>query len=192
MCASQMLEKANAKPRTVGGSGDQARNISHDEGAVIVHPHHPEIRHQRRKRIIRHLRSCGRERADQSGLPRIGRTEQSDLRDHLELEAQIAILTFSAPCGPARRPVGARFEARIADAASTTPRNQQPFTFFSHVPEGLQGMPIDDRGTHGHLDHTVLPTRARFVVAAPRSAGAGAVARLKAKVHEGVQGSVPH
>ena len=66
--ALQMTQKPVAESRTFGGAFDQSRNIGDDEAAVVIGPHDPELRRERRERIIGDFRPRCRDGADQRRL----------------------------------------------------------------------------------------------------------------------------
>ncbi len=86
--ALQVLQEPDAEARPFGRALDQARNIGHDEAAVLAAVHHAEIRMQRRERIVGDLRPRSRDRADQGRFAGVRQPQQPHVGDHLELERQ--------------------------------------------------------------------------------------------------------
>ncbi len=113
--ALQVPEKANTEADAVGGALDQPGNVGDDETAMRREAHDPEVRVQRRERVVGDLRPRRRDRANEGRLAGVRQAEQADVGDDLELEAELELLARRARRGFARRAVGRTLEARVAD-----------------------------------------------------------------------------
>ena len=69
--ALDVAEEFFPETEAAAGALDEPRDVGDDELA-IVETRDAEVRDERRERIVRDLRSCARERCEESGLPRIG------------------------------------------------------------------------------------------------------------------------
>ena len=104
--AGDMLEELHAEPGAIRGTFDQAGNIGNDETLVGLDADHAKMGLQRGERIIGHFRRCRRDGADEGGLAGVGKAEHADIGQHLELQAQLALLAVRALGGFAWRPIG--------------------------------------------------------------------------------------
>ena len=86
----QMLEKLNAETGAIGCPFDQAGNIRDDETLLRADIDDAEVWVERSERIIGHLGSRRRDRANQRGLTRVRQTEQSDIGQHFHFQSQKA------------------------------------------------------------------------------------------------------
>ncbi len=91
-CAFYMAQKFVPQPDALGSPLDQTRNISDHKAFGVFQIHHPQIGIQCRKMIIRNLRPCIGHLGKQGGLPYIGKTDQPDICDHLQLQKQFQLL----------------------------------------------------------------------------------------------------
>ena len=99
--AEEFVAEADAFMRAL----DQARQIGHDEFAVIDFEH-AELRMQRGERIVGDLR-LGRAHGGEEGrLAGIGQADDAGIGDQLQAQADGALLAGLAGIGLARRLVG--------------------------------------------------------------------------------------
>ena len=82
MRALQMLQKLMSKPRAFCGTLDQTWHVGDHKAAVITHAHDTEIRMQCGERIISHLWTCRRDRADERRFAGVGHAQQSHIGEH--------------------------------------------------------------------------------------------------------------
>ena len=162
--AGQMLQKANTQASPFSRTLDQAGYIGHHKTAQAIHLNHAQIGHQRCKGIICHFRLGGRHRSNQRGFTRIGHTQQTDIRQHLQLKAQITLFAFCTWRGFARCPVCTGFKTGITQAAAATFGHHKLLALSHQITQHLFGVFIDDGGAHGHFQHQII------------AAGAGAIA----------------
>ena len=64
---------------------DDARNVRHHERLAIVVVHDAQVGLQRRKRIVGNLGLGGADHRQQGGLARVRETDQTDIRQQLQL-----------------------------------------------------------------------------------------------------------
>ena len=121
--ALQMAQELHAEARTVGGALDQPGNVGDDKAARRVGAHDAEVRRERGERVIGDFRPRGRNGADERALAGIGHPEETDVGQHLELQAQVALFAFLARRELARRAIGARLEMQVAEPALAAARD---------------------------------------------------------------------
>ncbi len=172
--ALEMPKELVTQPRALGRAFDQAGNISHDEAAVVIHAHHAKLRMQCRERIVRDLRPCGGDGADQTRFSGVWHTEQADVGEHFEFKLQLLALAEFARCRLARRAIGARLEVEIAEAAFAAFGEQRFGAGRGEIGDDVAAVRVTKHGADRHAQHNVLGAAAVAI----RTAAAFAVARL--------------
>ena len=181
-----MLQKADTEARPLRGPLDQAGDIGDHKAAQAVNPHHPEVGHQGGEGIIGHLGLGGGYRPDKGGFAGIGQPQQTHIRQHFKLQAQVAGLPLATRRGLARGAVDARFVAGVAEPAEAALGHQQTLPLDGQVAQDLLGILVDHRGTDRHLENQVGATLARAVATPARLAILRAKTPLVAKIHQGI------
>ncbi len=189
--ARQVLEETQPQARAIRRPLDQARHVGHDEMLMLAELHHTEVGHQGGERVIGHLGLGRRDRADQGRLAGIGHAQQTDIRHHLHLEAQVATLALGTRRGTPRRPVGRGLEVNVAEPATTALGHEHHLPSLGHIGNHLEGVLVDHRGAHRHLDVQVLAGAPAHLPALPRLAVLSLVEALVLEVDEGIQASSP-
>ena len=166
-----MLEKTDPQASTIRRPFDQAGNVRHHKAAVAVRLHHPEIRDQSSKRIIRHFRLGRGNGTNQRALARIGHTQQTHIRQHLKLQTQAPGLAGLTLGGFTRRLVHTALEVDIAQPATTGLGHHHWLVGGSEVRQHLFRIQVDHGGTHRHIQNDIvsgfaghLPTLARLTI----------------------------
>jgi hypothetical protein len=104
---------------------DEARDVGDDDFAS-VDARDAKVWGQRRERIVRDLRLCGRYRGEERGLARIWQANDAGVRNQLQAQPEPALFARQAGVGAARGAVGGRLEMRIAEAAVAAARERPP------------------------------------------------------------------
>ncbi len=85
------------EPCPLGCSLDEARDVSHNEGGVILSDLNNSQRgSNRRKRVRSHLRTGGAEGRNERRLARIGEAKQADISEKLELKLKLELKGWSS------------------------------------------------------------------------------------------------
>ena len=164
--ALQMLEEAVTQTGAFRRAFNQPRNIRDHKAAGIVHPHHAQVGMQRGERIIRHLGTRRRHRADKGGLARVGHAQQAHVRQHLQLQLQSALLALLARRALARRAVGGGFEMDVAQAALAAARNHDALAVVGQVRHQLARVVVGNHRAHRHLQFDIVAALAVAIGAA--------------------------
>ena len=98
--ARDMLEELHAESGAFGRAFDQARDVGDHETLVGLDAHDAEMRLQGRERIVGDFRRRGRNGPDKGRLAGIRKAEHADVGQHLELQAQLALLARRALAWP--------------------------------------------------------------------------------------------
>src|SRR5205823_4159848 len=138
--AREVPEELVPQAGTFGRSFDEPRDIRDYEAAVDPGANHSEMRMQGGKRVVGNLRAGSRDRANEGGFPGIGKSQQSNIGKHLQLELESPMLTGLAESRFSGRAVGARFEIDIAEAAFASPRKQCDLLVHGQVGDRFSGL----------------------------------------------------
>src|SRR5690606_3552515 len=123
--ALDVLEEADAEATPLARALDDAGDVRHHERAVVTEVDHPEVRLERRERVVRDLRLRGRERRDQRALPRVRETDESDVGEELELEGDVALFAGLAGLGVLRGLARSALEVDVPEAAAPALREHE-------------------------------------------------------------------
>ena len=99
-------------------------------------------------------------------LPALGMPSRPDVREHAQLELQLALLARLALRELARRAVDARLEVKVSQAALAAARQQRTLAVLGQVRQSLAGVGIDDHRADRHPQFDVLACRPVAVGAA--------------------------
>ncbi len=178
--------------RTFGCSFDEPRDVGDHEAAIDPGTNHSEMRMQGGKRVVGNLGAGSRDGANEGGFSGIGKSQQSNIGKHFQLEPEgpmLAGLTGSRSSG---RAVGARFEIDIAEAPLASPREQCDLLVRGQVGDRFSGFRVRDHGTGGHAQYDVIGTFPAALGTAPVLAVPRVVNAREAIFDEGIDVSVGH
>src|SRR5258706_8874443 len=152
--AFDVTKELFAKAETAAGALDQARDVRHDELA-IVEARHAEIRSERRERVVRDLRTSTRKRGEERGFPGIRQTREPHVGEELELEVDLSAFALAAVLGDARRATGARRETGVPFPPGAAARHDELLggsDEIGHPPPCLASNP--ERSWRGQVEPT--------------------------------------
>ena len=109
--------------------------MSATTNSVVGQPHHPEVRLERRERVVGDLGLGRRDGGDQRRLADVGEPDEGDVGEELELEPQPALLADLALLGERRRPAPVRQEPGVAPAAPPAGGRPPPVAGLHEVGE---------------------------------------------------------
>jgi hypothetical protein len=150
----------------------------------------PRFGHERRERVVGDLRAGRRHGGDERALADVGETDDADVCEELQLEAQIALFTRRARRGAPWRAIDAAFEARVAEAMKTALRHQQPRAVTDQVADQFLGIGVVDQGALGHSHDEVVGTLADAIRTLSGLAVGGAKQALEAEIDQRVQARI--
>ena len=84
--AGEVAQKLRAEAGALGGAGNQAGNVRHDEARVRRRPHRPEIRRQGGEGIAGHLGPSRRNHGQQGRFAGVGHAQQADIGQQAQLQ----------------------------------------------------------------------------------------------------------
>ena len=117
---------------------DQPGDVCDDEAAIVAQRDDAQVWHERGERIVGDLRARGGDPRDQRGLAGVGESNQTHIRDQLQLQAKQLLFAVFARLGPSRRAVGGRHEAGVAATAATAFGDQHALAFLGEIAEQAQ------------------------------------------------------
>ena len=145
---------------------DQPGHVSNDKAPIAAHGHDAEIRGQRRERDSRQSWARGGNAGDERGLARVGKADQADVRQQLQLQPQMSLFARLAGLVLARCAVGGGREVRVAKPAASALGDQHSLTRHRQVRElfgrsWYLGIVQDDERADRHLDFEVFAVASR-------------------------------
>jgi len=158
-----MPEKTVAEAPALAGPRDKAGDVRHHEPfAVGSLVHDPESGREGSERILAHPRTGGAECPEQRRLPRVGQTDEADVREDLELEADLSLLARQTLLPECRRLTGGGREGPVAASALPTAGDDEALSRFREV--GQEAVIVEDLRPDGDLEDRVLAALASLVV----------------------------
>ena len=184
-----MAKETRAEPCALRGANDQAWNVGHHETAFRADAHGAKVRHQGGEGVISHLGPRRRNGANERGFPRVGQAQEAHVGDQFKLKAQIAHFPNRSLGGAPWGPVHRAFKHRVTESVAPPRCDAKGLARLGEIAEGLEGFFVDDRRAHGHLHERILASSPGHLPARARLPCLRSVARLKAKIHERIEGS---
>src|SRR5262245_1478289 len=148
-----MAQKTDAESCALVGAFDEARQIRHDEGAADRLPecasiaggtaldaYDTEVWLKRGEWIIRNLGARSGNHRNQSGFSSVGETNEADVGEKFELEAQVALFAGMAIFVFARCLVPGFCKILIAASAAPAMSNQNALAGSREVGNRLSGV----------------------------------------------------
>ena len=87
--AIEMLQKPIAEPLAFVRPFDEPGHVGDDEAAIAAQRHDAEIRGERRERIVGDLRPRGGNARDQRRLAGVGKADEADVGEQLQMKLQL-------------------------------------------------------------------------------------------------------
>ena len=182
-----MAEKFVPKTGPLTCAFDQTRDICHDEASLIVQIHHTEDRIQRREMVRRHFRLRTGYLADERGFPYARESQKTDIRQHLQLEAQLLFFTRLAFFRIKRRTDSRCREMGISAAAMPTFDDEGFLSILRHIRQKFAGLIVIDHRSERHLDEDVLCIFAEHLFGAAVGTGFGSEFSMTAEIDQRIQ-----
>src|SRR5689334_11337728 len=118
---------------------DQPRNVGDHESTKVTEIDHPKMRLQRRERVVSDLRSCRGDGRDKRRLSCIRKTNQSNIREQLQLELQVQLFTLASRLMVARSAIRRSREVRVSETAAAPARSQPAIAVVTQVVQQVAG-----------------------------------------------------
>src|SRR5215216_3477301 len=168
------------------GSFDQSRYVGNNEGTKVSEIHDTQIRFQRRERIVSDLRARSRHSRDKRRLARVWKTHQTNIREQLQLELQVQLLSLASGLMVARSTIGRGREVRISKSTAATARSQPAVAIVAEVVKKLACIRVKDLRANRHAHNQVSTVVARTIRPFTMRTTFGSVLRVVAQVQQRV------
>src|SRR5579872_1385449 len=179
--AQELVAKARAGARTF----DEPGKVDQDEADVDVDAHDSELRCEGGERIVGNLWPRSRNGGEQGGLARVGRADDADVGEQLELQFERVLLAGLTPLREARRLMCGGGEMLIAQTAATAAGDADARAGSIEI--GDQGAILIDEGARRHR-HVYIGTGLAMAIGAGAMAAAfGTKTLLVAEIDERVE-----
>src|SRR5437773_8071131 len=185
-----MPEELVPQAGTFGCSFDEPGDVGDHEASIDPGTNHSEMRMQGSRRVVGNLGAGSRDGANERGFSGIGKSQQSDIGKHFQLELERTMLAGLAGSRFSGRAVGARFEIDIAEAPFASPREQCDLLVHGEVGDHFSGLPVRDHRTGRHAQYNVIGALPVALGTAPALAVPRAVNAREAILDEGIDVSV--
>ena len=144
------------------------------------------MRLQRGERIRRDFRTCRGNAGDQRGLAGIGKSDQPDIRQQLQFQAQAALLAGLAGLVFGGRLMGGSGKSGVALAAAPAARDEEPLAGSRKIVQALAGGLVVNHGADGHLEVDRVAFGPGAIAAFSVAAALRFVLGIKTELDEGV------
>ena len=184
--ALDVAQELDAQARARVRAFDEAGQVGHHEAAEIVQLDHAQIGFERGEGVIGDLGAGGGNARDQRGFSGVGKADQADISQQLQLEAQALFLAGASGLVLGGGLVGGRGAARVAASAAPAARGQEALPGFGEIEQARAGGIGVDHGPdrHQHVDRFAIGARA--VAAFPVASAFGAMFRVKTELQQRV------
>src|SRR6185369_1289462 len=145
------------------------------------------MRLQRRERIVRDLRTRGRYSRDKCRLSRIRKTDESNVRQQLQLELKIQLLALASSLMIARRAIRRSREVRVAETAAAATRRQPAIAVVTKVVQQVACRNLKDLCSNWNANNQVFPCATRAIRSLAVQTARRDVARVVPQVQQRVQ-----
>ncbi len=190
--ALQVAQELMAQPGAFRRALDQAGDVGHHEGLLVIDPHHAQVGMQRGEGIVGHLRARIGDVRDKGRLAGVRHAQQAHVGQHLQLQLDHAALTRLAVHLLAGRAVGAGLEVQVAPAAQATLGQANGLAMLGQVGDQFAGIHVQDLRADRHAQVHIFAARAIAIGAPAILAVARHVLLGVAEVDERVDVAVGH
>src|SRR5438477_3372126 len=151
--ALDVAQEAKSQADSARRSFEQSWDVGQHEPPLAL-VHHPELWVEGRERIGGHRRGGGRERLQQRRLAGVGRPDQADVGDELEVQRHRLLNSREAGLGVVRRLAARALEVHVAPAAGTSGRDHLRGPGLVEVRDQGAAL-VQDHGADRHLEREV-------------------------------------
>jgi hypothetical protein len=181
-----VTQKLNPETVALMSAFNQSWNVGDNEGLIISEGDHSQIRLKCCKRIIGNLRFSGRDPRDQRRLSSVRESDQTDIRQQLQLKAQVALITGATVFVFSGCLVRRRREASVPPSASASLGGSELLPRLREVEKLVARVRIVNHRTHGHWNLNGFPFLSRTIAALSMTAALSRVLRIEPEVEQGV------
>ena len=184
--ALDVAQEVMAQADALAGALDQAGDVGADEAGPLAHRHDAQRGHEGGEVVVGDLGLGRADGGDEGRFAHVREADQAHIRDELQLQRDLEILTRHTGLGELGDLAGRRRKMRVAVAAASAPR---------HRDGGVVGQVRDDKAALGvlddraqrDLDDQIFGVLAVAQARAALAALVGGILALVAEVHQGGQ-----
>src|SRR5262249_13099494 len=145
------------------------------ERPVVVELDDAEIRLERGERVVGDLRAGRGDAGNQCGLAGVGKSDEADVGEQLQLETEAALFAGAAGLVLGRGLVSGCGEAGVAASSASAARGYEALAGLGEVEQAVAGGLVVDDGPDRHENFDGAAVGAGFVAAFPVAAALGLV-----------------
>ena len=150
------------------------------------------MRFQSRKRIIRDLRTRSRHRRNERRLSCVWKTHQTNIREQLQLELQVQLLSLASGLMVARSTIGRGREVRVSKSATPTARGQPAVAIVIEIVKQVACISVKDLRAHRHAHNQIITFATGTIRTFAMRTALGNVLRVIAQVQQRVQRAISY
>src|SRR6185437_2099199 len=184
--SQETIAQTSASVRALNQSG----NIGDHESTKVTEIDNTKMRLQSRERIISDLRSRRGDSRDKRRLSRIRKTNQTNVREQLQLELHIQLFTLAARLMVARRAIRRSRKVGVAETAAATARRQPAITVVTQVVQQVTCARVKDLCSNWNPNNQVFAVMARAIRSLAVQTTLGDVAGVVTQMQQCVQRSI--
>ncbi len=187
-----VLKKTDTESGAQVGTFDQAWKIRDDEAAAefpagaAIGVDYAKIGFERGERIVSDFRAGGGDDGNQCGFTSVGKTDEADVGEKFEFEAEMALFAGAAVFVFARSLVPGFGEMLIATPAVTAVSDEHALAGSSQIGDSFAGAGVENDSADGDLQDGIFAGASRAIRALAVSAAVGAKFAIVAVAKEGV------
>src|SRR5579864_2667671 len=176
--AKEANAEAGAEMRALDKTGqicdyESAAEFGAVPASAAIRIDHTKVRFQRREGIICDFWASRGNNGNQSGLARVRETDQANIGEKLEFEAQVALFAGESIFVLARGLMPGFGKILIATSAASTLRDEHALARDGKIGDGLAGLCIVGQSANGNLEDHVFAGMAGAVGAFAVAAAIG-------------------
>ena len=181
--AQEFMAQANALRSAL----NQAGNVRDHEALRAVHVHHAQVRNDGGEMIIGDLGPCVGDPGKQGGFSHIGEADQTNIRDHFQLQQKLKLPGRLSRLGIFGGLHGAGGIMLVAVSALSTGQKHHTAVFSGHIRDDASALRLPDDGPFGNLEDDVLSVLSAAVALSALLAVPGLILTDVPEICQGVQ-----
>ena len=149
-----VTEECVTEAKSLGCALDKSGNICGKEAAALTHRHNAEVGGKSCEVIVGDLGLCRGDAREDRRLAYVGEADKTDLRKHLELEKNLALLALRTALCKSRDLSCRSGKVSVAPAAASA-LAEHVFLGVCHIEDYLTGINVADESSLGYGDDNV-------------------------------------
>ena len=151
-----MPEEIQPQTQTLMGPLDDTRYVRDNKALVLGHADQPQLRTECSKRVVCDLRLCRGGACDQSGLARIGQSNDAHIGQKLQFTPKPLGFSRVALFGPFGQPARGRDESGVSTSPFPAFGSKETLSGTTQVFQDLSVFRVSYQGAHGDLYDPIL------------------------------------